>query len=104
MLGKSHFVSGTALYLGVSLISEFNHFNPNATLLTIHALLAGVGGLLPDFDHHTSKITKSIGFVTKNAHKGIVTISTGHRKGTHSLLALFLLTFLFFLPNFIKNF
>lgn len=105
MLGKSHFIAGSTLYLGISLVvkSEFIN-NSDFSSLFINTLLAGIGGLLPDLDHHTSKSTKSFGFVTKIIHKVISFLSNGHRKGTHSLLALLFLSFLFFIPNLIQNF
>lgn len=88
MMGRTHAVSGTLVFGGVTLVHVF----------PIPELIAGVvittaAALLPDIDHHKSTITKTYGPITKIVHWLVGMVFGPHRHGTHSILFVALVGF-----------
>jgi membrane-bound metal-dependent hydrolase YbcI (DUF457 family) len=66
--------------------------------LTPYQLLAGTvisagTGLLPDLDHPQSNMARALGPVTMVLSRVVNKLAGGHRRGTHSLLAMIILYF-----------
>lgn len=86
MLGRSHFVSGTLAFMGSTLAYRYNGMQMITGLLVVPC-----AALLPDADHSKATISRTYGPVTVAFSKAIAYLAGGHRKGTHSLLGIFLL-------------
>lgn len=87
-MGKTHAAAGLAAGLAVG---EFvTHAHP-LTLLTLTGLTAGAA-VLPDIDHPNSTMAHSFGFVSHAIAEVVGKVSGGHRKLTHSLAGIALLT------------
>src|SRR5207247_9469312 len=64
----------------------------SGTQLAVAAVLTAGAGILPDLDEPGSTIARTFGFLTGTFAWIVHRISGGHRKGTHSLLGVGLLT------------
>jgi membrane-bound metal-dependent hydrolase YbcI (DUF457 family) len=87
MLGRDHALSGAVAFAGVAPLLHVS----GAQLGAAVALTAGAG-VLPDLDEPGSTIARTFGFLTGMFAWIVHKISGGHRKGTHSLLGIGLLT------------
>jgi membrane-bound metal-dependent hydrolase YbcI (DUF457 family) len=87
MLGHDHALSGALVFAGVAPLLPVSGVHLAAGV----ALTAGAG-VLPDIDEPGSTIARTFGFMTAAFAWIVHKISGGHRKGTHSLLGLALLT------------
>src|SRR5664280_2037985 len=85
MMGRSHMATGAA---AVVLVEPHQ---PWPALVATAALGATVA-LLPDLDIDTSTVSRSLGPVTRLVSRAVAWVAGGHRMGTHSLLALVLVT------------
>lgn len=86
MLGRSHFVSGTLAFMGSTYAYRYT-----GTEMITGLLVVSCAALLPDIDHSKATISRTYGPVTVAVSNAIATLAGGHRKGTHSLLGIFLL-------------
>jgi membrane-bound metal-dependent hydrolase YbcI (DUF457 family) len=86
MLGRSHLVSGTAAFTGSTLVL---HYSPSQVITGL--IVVTCAALLPDIDHQKAYISNVYGPVTVGFSHLVATLAGGHRKGTHSLLGIFLL-------------
>ena len=93
MVGKTHIAGALALTSAVSLICiKTNLIQGTDQVLLQQATLltsSGIGGLLPDIDHKGSTISKSNPIISF-----LVRLFFTHRGFTHSLLSLFLISFI----------
>ncbi|HEX4060764.1 MAG TPA: metal-dependent hydrolase, partial [Streptosporangiaceae bacterium] len=87
MLGRDHALSGALAFAGVAPLLHVSGLHLAAGV----ALTAGAG-VLPDIDEPGSTIARTFGFMTAAFAWIVHKISGGHRKGTHSLLGIALLT------------
>ena len=87
MLGRDHALSGAVAFAGVAPLLHVTGVQLAAGV----ALTAGAG-VLPDLDEPGSTIARTFGFLTGAFAWIVHKISGGHRKGTHSLLGVALLT------------
>jgi membrane-bound metal-dependent hydrolase YbcI (DUF457 family) len=87
MLGRDHALSGALAFAGVAPLLHVSGLHLAAGV----ALTAGAG-VLPDIDEPGSTIARTFGFMTAAFAWIVHKISGGHRKGTHSLLGVALLT------------
>ena len=87
MLGRDHALSGAVAFAGVAPLIHVSGVHLAAGM----AITAGAG-VLPDFDEPGSTIARTFGFLTGAFAWLIHALSGGHRKGTHSLLGIGLLT------------
>jgi membrane-bound metal-dependent hydrolase YbcI (DUF457 family) len=87
MLGRDHALSGALAFAGVAPLIHVTGVHLAAGV----ALTAGAG-VLPDIDEPGSTIARTFGFLTGAFAWVVHKISGGHRKGTHSLLGVALLT------------
>ena len=87
MLGRDHALSGALAFAGVAPLIQVTGVH----LVGAAALTAGAG-VLPDIDEPGSTIARTFGFMTGAFAWIVHRISGGHRKGTHSLLGVALLT------------
>jgi membrane-bound metal-dependent hydrolase YbcI (DUF457 family) len=87
MLGRDHALSGAVAFAGVAPLLHVSGVQLGAAV----ALTAGAG-VLPDLDEPGSTIARTFGFLTGAFAWIVHKISGGHRKGTHSLLGVALLT------------
>lgn len=71
LMGYSHVLGG--LIVGVGLTSCVSHIPLPIRLLTI--AVAGGSALLPDLDHPSSKVARSLGPITKVIAKGVAALS-----------------------------
>ncbi len=87
MLGRDHALSGALAFTAAAPLLHVT----GAHLAAAIALTAGAG-VLPDIDEPGSTIARTFGFLTGTFSWIVHRISGGHRKGTHSLLGIALLT------------
>ena len=87
MLGRDHALSGA---LAFAAVAPFLHVT-GVHLAAGMALTAGAG-VLPDIDEPGSTIARTFGFLTGAFAWIVHKISGGHRKGTHSLVGVALMT------------
>ena len=87
MLGHDHALSGALAFAAVAPLLPVT----GAHLAVAAALTAGAG-VLPDLDEPGSTIARTFGFLTGAFAWIVHRISGGHRKGTHSLLGVALMT------------
>jgi membrane-bound metal-dependent hydrolase YbcI (DUF457 family) len=87
MLGRDHALSGALAFAAAAPLLHVTGVH----LVAGMALTAGAG-VLPDIDEPGSTIARTFGFLTGAFAWVIHRISGGHRKGTHSLLGVALLT------------
>ena len=87
MLGHDHALSGALAFVAVAPLLPVS-----GTQLAVAATLTAGAGILPDLDEPGSTIARTFGFLTGAFAWIVHQLSGGHRKGTHSLLGLALLT------------
>ena len=87
MLGRDHALSGALAFTAVAPLLQVT----GAHLAAAAVLTAGAG-VLPDIDEPGSTIARTFGFLTGAFAWIVHKISGGHRKGTHSLLGIALMT------------
>jgi membrane-bound metal-dependent hydrolase YbcI (DUF457 family) len=87
MLGHDHALSGAVVFAAVGPLLHVTGWHLAAGV----ALTAGAG-VLPDIDEPGSTIARSFGFLTGAFAWIVHRVSGGHRKGTHSLLGIAVLT------------
>jgi membrane-bound metal-dependent hydrolase YbcI (DUF457 family) len=87
MLGRDHALSGAVVFAAVGPLLHVT----GAHLAVGIALTAGAG-VLPDIDEPGSTIARTFGFLTGAFAWIVHKLSGGHRKGTHSLLGIAVLT------------
>jgi len=87
MLGRDHALSGA---LALTAAAPLLHVT--GTRLAAAAVLAAGAGVLPDIDEPGSTIARTFGFLTGAFAWIVHKISGGHRKGTHSLAGVALLS------------
>jgi membrane-bound metal-dependent hydrolase YbcI (DUF457 family) len=85
MLGHDHALSGALAFAAVAPLAHGAH------LAAAIALTAGAG-VFPDIDEPGSTIARTFGFLTGGFAWIVHKISGGHRKGTHSLLGVAIMT------------
>jgi membrane-bound metal-dependent hydrolase YbcI (DUF457 family) len=87
MLGHDHALSGALVFAAVAPLLPVSGVHLAASI----ALTAGAG-VFPDIDEPGSTIARTFGFLTRAFAWIVHTISGGHRKGTHSLLGVAIMT------------
>jgi membrane-bound metal-dependent hydrolase YbcI (DUF457 family) len=87
MLGRDHALSGALAFTAAAPLVHVTGLHLTAGV----ALTAGAG-VLPDLDEPGSTIARTFGFMTGAFAWIVHRISGGHRKGTHSLAGVALLT------------
>ena len=87
MLGHDHALSGALAFAVVAPLLPVS-----GTQLAVAAALTAGAGILPDLDEPGSTIARTFGFLTGGFAWIVHQLSGGHRKGTHSLLGVALMT------------
>lgn len=87
MLGRDHALSGALAFTAAAPLLHVTGLH-----LAAGAVLAAGAGVLPDIDEPGSTIARTFGFLTGAFAWIVHGISGGHRKGTHSVLGIALLT------------
>lgn len=95
MLGKSHAITGAAAWcmLG-STIQIMTQTGDSVPKLIAGGVVCAGASVFPDLDTPKSTIANSLGPLTRVLSQFIAKISGGHRHGTHSIIGIFLTTFL----------
>lgn len=88
MMGRQHALVGAAAWLAALPVVE--PLEP-AQQVTGLGLCVGAS-MVPDFDMPGSTIARTYGPVTNTIARGVAVVARGHRKGTHCLLGLAVLT------------
>lgn len=88
MMGRTHALSGTLVFGGVTLAHSFP-----VPELVAGLVITTAAALLPDIDHHKSTITKTYGPITKIVHWLVGAVFGPHRHGTHSIFFVCLVLF-----------
>lgn len=84
MLGRTHALSGAAVWLGCcAAASALGHHPAGATVVVGSVVCAGMA-LLPDVDHPESLVAGTFGPMTRLAAVGVARVTGGHRHGTHT--------------------
>jgi membrane-bound metal-dependent hydrolase YbcI (DUF457 family) len=87
MLGRSHTLVGAVGWLAVAPPVAAVLARPLSARETVAgAVLCGGAALLPDIDHPSSTVARTLGPVTRVMAAGVAKVSGGHRHATHSLL------------------
>ena len=90
-MGYNHALSGAAAWVAVA--SSASNFPSLALVhvapwqLATGALVCAGAALLPDLDHHSATISRSVPIAGRMAAGVVNTATGGHRKGMHSILA-----------------
>ena len=87
MLGHDHALSGALAFAAVAPMLPVG-----GTQLAVAAALTAGAGILHDLDEPGSTIARTFGFLTGTFAWIVHRLSGGHRKGTHSLLGVALIT------------
>lgn len=89
MMGTSHAISGGAAWIALTSTSvpSLGIYPLDPVSVIAGSVICAGAALLPDADHHNATIAHSIPVAGRVAAGAIGTISGGHRKGMHSLLA-----------------
>lgn len=91
MLGKNHLLVGTAGFLVAGQATSTMLGDPlSGPELICGAVVCAGAAMLPDIDHPQATVARSLGPVTGFLSRVVSKLAGGHRNGTHSLLALFL--------------
>lgn len=88
MMGRTHALSGSVLYLAIAAAPGQMLLPTGGTGLVFGAVMAGGAAMLPDLDHPQASIARSLGPITGVSARLVAAVSGGHRQGTHSLLGL----------------
>lgn len=92
MMGYSHAVSGAAGWLAVtSTAAGFGWYTLEPTQILAGTVLCAGAALAPDADHPSATIAYSIPGVGKAVTGAIGSAAGGHRKGTHTIWAVFVM-------------
>jgi membrane-bound metal-dependent hydrolase YbcI (DUF457 family) len=65
MLGKSHAISGAAVWLSGAAVAQLAGWDPNMTAVWVGAGVCAGCALIPDIDHPNSSVTLAAGPITK---------------------------------------
>jgi len=91
MLGHGHAIMGAAGFVAVAgplhLVDTTMVGVPAVVTVGAGALVAAGAALLPDLDHRGATVSRALPPITTVLSMLIGAVSGGHRKGTHSLLA-----------------
>jgi membrane-bound metal-dependent hydrolase YbcI (DUF457 family) len=87
-MGRTHALSGAAVYLVYSQIT--GDHNPGA--VAAGAVACAGAALMPDWDHPQATVARTFGPVTRWLTEFVELVSLGHRKLTHTLLAVAVFT------------
>jgi len=94
-MGRSHLLLGAAGYLvAESAAPGLGMHTAGAAELAAGTLVASGSAMLPDLDHPQATMARSLGPVTWFLSRAVHTLAGGHRKGTHTVWAWALITFL----------
>lgn len=96
MMGASHAVTGAAAWLLIagSVPTTLGIVNGvDGPALSVGIVVAAGAALLPDIDHHSGTIARSLPPISTWAAKATERLSGGHRKGTHSIVGLAIAVF-----------
>jgi membrane-bound metal-dependent hydrolase YbcI (DUF457 family) len=88
-MGRSHLVSGTAGFVGLTYVYDFSWDQIITGLVFVSC-----AALLPDIDHRKATISRTYGPISVGFSVLVSTLAGGHRRGTHCLLGVTLMTFL----------
>jgi membrane-bound metal-dependent hydrolase YbcI (DUF457 family) len=85
VLGRTHALSGAALFLAVA--PWLGEFTPiGIPEMMVGAVVTAGTAMLPDLDHPSSSVARTFGWPTMLLSKGVSRLAGGHRKATHGLL------------------
>lgn len=86
MMGRSHVVLSSLVWLAAAplgcKLAGHPLSNPEVVASTV---VAGASALLPDWDHPTATMSRTLGPASKLIALGIRKLFGGHRRGTHNL-------------------
>lgn len=106
MMGGHHAVSGAAAWLALTTEVTVGSVNLGFGTLPMDrwetlagAIVCAGAALLPDADHHSATIARSLPPVSSIFTRVIGNLSGGHRNGTHSILGIAFFVFLAWLAN-----
>ncbi|WP_101833051.1 metal-dependent hydrolase [Frankia canadensis] len=91
-MGRTHALSGAVLWLAaVPALSREQWWGSHALSLSSSQVIAGAvvaagAGLLPDIDHPSGRIARTLGPVTRTMCRWVSRAAGGHRHATHSLM------------------
>lgn len=83
MMGRAHMITGSSTWVTLSALAGPPHLVP----LIVGGATAAAGALIPDLDHVGSTAARSLGGASRVVAHGVRWLSGGHRRGTHSLVA-----------------
>lgn len=94
MMGINHAAMGGSVWIALTSTAPYAlHVQPMSPPFVIAGSLVAAGSaLLADADHHNASIAHSIPVAGKIGAGAVGMVSGGHRHGTHSLLALILVS------------
>ena len=85
-MGRTHALSGATAFAAVApLVSA------NVPTMVLGASVCIGATLLPDLDHESSTVSRSLGWITGGFSWLMRVVSGGHRRGTHSALGILVL-------------
>ena len=86
MLGRTHALSGSVLWLAASpTLAHLTHGTLDGPSLALGAVVCAGAALLPDLDDSGGTLSHALGPVSDLLTKAVAKLSGGHRHATHSL-------------------
>jgi len=91
MLGRDHALSGAAAWLAAApLVERFAHDPLGPVGLAVGAVVTAGAAVLPDLDEPRSNPARALGVASQAVSVGVGAVAGGHRRATHSVLAVVL--------------
>lgn len=94
MMGHGHAVMGAAAWVAATAPTMIGLGGLPASQVLVGGVVTAGAALLPDADHHSATISRSLPPVSSLLARAIAAISGGHRQGTHSLIGIAAFSFL----------
>jgi membrane-bound metal-dependent hydrolase YbcI (DUF457 family) len=88
VIGRTHATSGAVAVLAVVPLLRQHGVTVDGWAVPVAAVVAAGSAMLPDLDHASGTIARSVGPLTTVLARAVGFCTGGHRNGTHSLLGL----------------
>lgn len=92
MMGPTHALSGLALYTVTMAVARQTGAELDLVPTLVGAVTCSAAAMLPDIDHPSSTVTRSLGYATRLLCWVIRKLGGGHRRITHSFVGIGILT------------
>lgn len=86
-MGRTHVAMGASIWLAAAPVLASEVARPMAAGELVASTFAAAGAaLLPDLDHPSATLARTVGPVTRGLSRVVAGLAGGHRRGTHSVV------------------